>query len=80
MAAYYTKHMTNKACIYLVRLEVLTALVVSSSAFWDITTCSLLKLNQHFGGTCHLHLQSQKISQARNQHEAVSKYGPGLLA
>jgi hypothetical protein len=64
----------------LVRLEVLTALGVTSSVFWGITTYSLLKLNQHFGGTCHLHLQSKTIRQARNQHEAVSKQGPGLLA
>jgi hypothetical protein len=35
--------------------------------FWDITPCSLLKVNQRFRGTCCLHLQGQRISQARNQ-------------
>jgi hypothetical protein len=32
--------------------EVLTAVVMKSSVFWDIMPCSLLKVNQHFGGTC----------------------------
>jgi hypothetical protein len=36
--------------------------------------CSLLEVNQHFKGTCHLHLQVQRISQARNQPEAGSKH------
>jgi hypothetical protein len=35
--------------------------------FWDITLCSPLKVNRHFGGTCRLHLQGRRISQARNQ-------------
>jgi hypothetical protein len=44
-----------------------------TSIFLDVTSCSLLKVNWHFGGTCHAHLQGQRISQARNQHEAGSK-------
>jgi hypothetical protein len=44
-------------------------MVMKSSAFWDITPCSLLKVNWRFGGTCRIHLQGQKISQARNQRE-----------
>jgi hypothetical protein len=28
-----------------------------SSSFWDTTPCSPFKVNRHFGGTCHLHLQ-----------------------
>jgi hypothetical protein len=38
------------------------------STFWDITPCSLLKVKWCFGGTCCLHLQGRRISQARNQH------------
>jgi hypothetical protein len=53
--------------------EVLTAVVVKSSNFWDIALCSSLKVNQCFRGTCYLSLQSQRISQARNQCEAGSK-------
>jgi hypothetical protein len=34
--------------------------------------CCLLKLNQHFRRICRLHLQDQRMSQVRNQHEAVS--------
>jgi hypothetical protein len=47
-----------------VEYEVLTAVVLKSSFFWDITSCSPLKVNRHFGGTCHLHLQGQRISHA----------------
>jgi hypothetical protein len=37
-----------------VRFEVLTAVVMKSTIFWDITPCSPLKVNRHFGGTyCH---------------------------
>jgi hypothetical protein len=44
--------------------------------FWDITPCSPSKVNQIFGGTGRPHLQSRRISQARNKHEAASR---GLL-
>jgi hypothetical protein len=35
---------------------------MKSSIFWDITTCSPLKVNRRLGGTSRLHLQSRKIS------------------
>jgi hypothetical protein len=45
--------------------------------YWDIMPCSLLKINQGFGGTWHLHLQAQRISQARKQcQEGSSKSNP----
>jgi hypothetical protein len=43
---------------------------VKSIIFWDMTQCSPLSVNQHFGGTYRLHLQGRKISQARNQRES----------
>jgi hypothetical protein len=36
--------------------------------FWDITSCSLLKINRRFGGTYLLHLQG-RISPAKYQSE-----------
>jgi hypothetical protein len=45
-----------------VGFEVLTAVVMKSSVFWDITPCSPLKVNRHFGGTYRLHLQNIRIS------------------
>jgi hypothetical protein len=51
-----------------------------SSVVWDIILCSLLKVNQRFGGTCHLHLQGRRGSQVRNEHEAVSKWLEGAQA
>jgi hypothetical protein len=52
-----------------VEFEVLTAVVMRSSIFWDITPRSPLKVNRRFGGTC-LHLQGRRIRQARNQPES----------
>jgi hypothetical protein len=42
-----------------IRLVVLTAVVVKSSIFWDITPYSPSNVNRHFGGTCCLHLQGR---------------------
>jgi hypothetical protein len=50
-----------------VGLEVLTAVVLKSTIFWDVMSCSPLRVNWRFGGTYHLHLQGRKISWARNQ-------------
>jgi hypothetical protein len=35
--------------------------------------CSPLKVSRRFGGTCYLHLQNRRISQARNQREVGCK-------
>jgi hypothetical protein len=53
--------------------EVLTAVVMKSFIFWDITACSLLKANLRCLGTYRFHLQGRRISQARNQREAGGK-------
>jgi hypothetical protein len=46
--------------------------VLKTSFLWNITPCSPLKVNRRFGGTYRLHLQSRRISQARNQLGAGS--------
>jgi hypothetical protein len=56
-----------------VGFEILAAVVIKSSIFWDITPCSLLKANRSFRGLCRHHIQSLRIGQARNQSEAGSK-------
>jgi hypothetical protein len=50
--------------------EVLTAVVMKSIIFWDITLCSPLSVDWRFGGTYRLHHQGRKISWARNQRES----------
>jgi hypothetical protein len=50
-----------------VGFEVLTTVVMKSSVLWDITLCTPPKVNQHFRGTCHLHLQGQTVSQATSK-------------
>jgi hypothetical protein len=37
---------------------------MKSTFFWDITLCSPLKVNLCFGGTCYLHFQDWRMSQA----------------
>jgi hypothetical protein len=38
--------------LYGARFEVLTAVVMKSSVFWDITPCNPVKVNRRSGGTC----------------------------
>jgi hypothetical protein len=51
-------------------VEFLRAVVMKSSIFWDIMSCSPLKVNRSYGGTGRLHIQGLRVSQVRNQHEA----------
>jgi hypothetical protein len=52
----------NKQAIpkYFVGSEVLTAVVMKTIIFWDITPCSPLSVNGRFGRTYRLHLQALK--------------------
>jgi hypothetical protein len=59
------QYVSTKIQIY-IGTEVPTAVVMKSSIFWDITLCSLLKVNLRFGGMCHLHLQGGRIIQERD--------------
>jgi hypothetical protein len=43
-----------------VQFEVLAAVVIKNTVFWDITPCRLLSVNRRFGGIYHLHLQGRK--------------------
>jgi hypothetical protein len=43
-----------------VGFEVLTAVVIKSTIFWDIRPCSPLKVNRRFGGKYRLRLQGRK--------------------
>jgi Na+-transporting NADH:ubiquinone oxidoreductase subunit NqrF len=61
----FKTHILNN--YYSVGFTVLTAVVMKSSIFGDIRTCTPLKVNRHFGGPCRLQLQGR--SQARNYRE-----------
>jgi hypothetical protein len=50
--------------------------IMKSSIFWNVTACRPLKVNWHSGGTCHLHLQGQRMSQASNVLHAGFFLGP----
>jgi hypothetical protein len=52
--------MLRISTITYVVFEVLTAVVMKSTNFWDITPCSPLSVNRRFGGTYRLHLQARK--------------------
>jgi hypothetical protein len=64
------------------RFEVLTAAVMQTSIFWDITPRTPLKANTSFGGTRHLRLQGRRISQARYRRHnrwQAEKMGGGVM-
>jgi hypothetical protein len=44
-----------------VGFEVLTAVLMKSSVFWDVTPFSPLKVNRISGGKCCLHLQDVSL-------------------
>jgi hypothetical protein len=50
-----------------VRFEVLSAVTMKRTIFWDVTLCSPVDVHQRFGGTYCLHLQGQKVSTARSR-------------
>jgi hypothetical protein len=57
--------------LYIIRInsgytgfEVISAVIMKSFTFWDITLGSSLNINQYLRGTCHFHLEDRKISQA----------------
>jgi hypothetical protein len=58
--------------------EILTAVVMSRSIFWDITQCSTLKVNWRFEGACCLHFQGWSVSQAKIR--AWSRYQAAQVA
>jgi hypothetical protein len=57
-------------CSILYDLRFSQPLAVRSSIFWDITLSGRLKVDQHFGGTCCLHLRGRRINKVIKQHEA----------
>jgi hypothetical protein len=65
----YHLHIFVKLTLLYVGFEVLTAVVMGSTIFWDITQCSPLNVNRRFGGAYCLHLQG-RISRARYQRES----------
>jgi hypothetical protein len=62
-----------------VGFEILTAVIMKNSVFWNITPCSPLKVNRRFGGTCRLSIQCLKIIQARNRRKRRWKASTILL-
>jgi hypothetical protein len=52
---------------------------MEGSVFWNITPYSSLKVNRRFGGTCCLHFQVLRISQARYQRGATKLLYVGFL-
>jgi hypothetical protein len=50
-----------KEPVLLVGFEVLTAVAMESSVFWNIRPCTPLKIDRHFGGTNRLHLNGRRM-------------------
>jgi hypothetical protein len=47
----FVQHNISETGSVFVGFEVLTAVVMKSTIFWDITPCSVLSVYVHFGGT-----------------------------
>jgi hypothetical protein len=52
---------------------------MNSSTFWNITPCSLLKIDLRLGEAYSLNFQGRKINRTRNRHEAGSKLDSCLV-
>jgi hypothetical protein len=85
MTIFKTKHILSSLMrirpernLQYARFEILREVVMKSSMFLDIMLCSPLKVNQHFRGTCRLHLQGRRICQQRNQHETRWQAEPDI--
>jgi hypothetical protein len=57
----------------IVGFEVLTAVVMKSTIFWDIMPRIPLKVNRRFGGTYSLYLQGREISRLETTGKAGGK-------
>jgi hypothetical protein len=65
------QHVSTNYATLVLPLTAVNSYYSKSSIFCGITPCSQLKVNGRFGGTCHLHLHGQRISQAKNQRESL---------
>jgi hypothetical protein len=54
------KKLTHNRKVH-VRFEVLVAVSMKITAFLDVRLCDVVDHYQHFGGTCCLHFQVQRI-------------------
>jgi hypothetical protein len=52
---------------------------MKSYILWDVTPFSPLKVFKCFGGTCRLHLQGWRVSQARNERGAYCLFHGDVL-
>jgi hypothetical protein len=50
-------HVQDRRIRNCTRFEVLTAVIMKITAFWDAKPCSLIEVYLYFGGPCSLHLQ-----------------------
>jgi hypothetical protein len=49
-----------------VGIEILTALVMKCTVFWDAKPCDSLKVNRRFGGTYSFYIHGRRINRVRN--------------
>jgi hypothetical protein len=68
-------HLDILANILVVRFEILTAVTLKSTAFWDVTQCSLVGVYQRYGEMYWFHLQDQRVSQASSRKMPVCLFG-----
>jgi hypothetical protein len=58
-----------------VGLEVLSAVIIKTSIFWNITSCSPLRVNRRLGGIYRIHLRGRKTRQTQKPRERMWQFG-----
>jgi hypothetical protein len=58
---------------------VLTEMAIESYIFWDVMSCSTLKVNRRFGGICCLHLQNGRKKQEKTGRKRNLRHASLIL-
>jgi hypothetical protein len=73
MSSHLWLQLSYKTMFQSVGFEILTAVVMKSAIFWDITPYNPLKVSQRLGGTYRLHLQGRRITEKETGVKAGGK-------
>jgi hypothetical protein len=68
----------NAQKIRTVGFQVLRAVTMKNSIFWDVTPCIPVKVYRRFGGTYYLYPQGRRVSQASDHEETSSTALPTI--
>jgi hypothetical protein len=59
-----------KRCVYL-QFEILMAVTMKNSVFWDVKSCNLVQINFCFHGIFCFHLQGRRVNHLRKCEKGI---------